>query len=128
VLWLALTLAQGPDPSVTPVDSAANSILSYVLGYGVLGVAAVLFVLRIIVPRSAVTQARAEARGDLEAELARVLAEKAKAEEQRDEALKVARDQIVPLLSSFTATTGALIPLLQEIVRTREGGHGGRTR
>jgi hypothetical protein len=120
VLWLALTFTQGPGTNLTPADSFASSITGYVLNFGILGVAAVLFVLRIIVPRSAVKEARAEARADLEKELERVLAEKARAEEQRDEALKVAQTQLVPLLTSFTATTVALIPLLQEIVNRRE--------
>lgn len=112
--------------SVSPVGAAASDIVTYVLGYGVLGVAVVLFVLRIIVPRSVVDEAREQARRDLVKENERLIAEKVKAEEQRDEALKVARDQLVPLLLSFTAATNSLLPLLQDVVNTREGRHHDR--
>ena len=43
-----------------------------------------------------------------------------KAEEQRDDALKVAREQLVPALVAFNATMAALVPLLQEMVRGQE--------
>lgn len=122
--WLALALSQVPSPA-TPVDAATGSIVTYILNFGVLGVAAVALAFGWLVPKSTVTRARAEARADLEKENARLIAEKEKAEEQRDEALRVAQTELVPLLSSFTATTGALIPLLQEVVRNQEGGiHG----
>ncbi len=128
--WLAILLAQGPSSSVTPVDQATGSIVSYVLGYGVLGVVALAFAFGWL--KSGRTSerdratARAEARADLEAELARTIARAERAEEQRDEALRMAQTQLVPLLSSFTSTTGALIPLLQEVVRAQEGHSGGR--
>jgi hypothetical protein len=107
--------------SVSPIGSATSSLVDYVLGYGVLGVAVVLFTLRIIVPRSAVDEAKAQARADLLDENRRLIEEKRRAEEQRDEALRVARDQMVPLLSQFTAATSSLMPILQELVRDREG-------
>jgi hypothetical protein len=66
--------------------------------------------------------ARAEARADLLEERARVLAEKTKIEGERDEALKFTQSNLVPLLLNFTNATSALIPLLQELVRYREGG------
>jgi hypothetical protein len=135
VLWLAWTLSQGPGTSVTPVDSASSSVVGYLLGYGPIGVAALALAWltfkgwRLMSParEDAIrTGARAEARADLEKELARTIARAEHAEDQRDEALRVARDQMVPLLSSFTSTTGALIPLLQEVVRAQEGRNGGR--
>lgn len=43
-----------------------------------------------------------------------------KAEEQRDEALRFARDQIAPLLSDFTNATSALLPILQGLVTRLE--------
>jgi hypothetical protein len=107
--------------AVSPVGGATSSIVDYILNYGVLGVAVVLFVLRIVVPRSAVDDAKAQARSDLLDENHRLIDEKRRAEEQRDEALRVARDQMVPLLSQFTAATGSLMPILQELVRDREG-------
>jgi hypothetical protein len=112
----ALVLAS----SVSPVGAAASDIVTYVLGYGVLGIAVVMFALRVIVPRSAVDDARAQARVDLLEENRRLIAEKTRAEEQRDEALRIAQTQLVPLLTSFTATTTALLPLLQELVSMRE--------
>ena len=51
--------------SVSPVSAAANDIVSYVLGYGVLGVGAVLLVLRIIVPGNIVDEAVNRGRADL---------------------------------------------------------------
>lgn len=110
--------------NVSPISSAASDITTYILGYGVLGVAAVLFVLRIIVPRSTVDEAVRAAREDLLKENERLQAEKTHAEEQRDEALNLAQVQLVPLLVSFTAATQSLLPLLQELVRNR--GAGGR--
>ena len=106
---------------ITPVDSATSSIIGYVLNYGVLGIVVIAFAFRFIVPRSAVEDAEARARADLIKEQERILHEKSKAEEQRDEALRIAQTQLVPLLGQFTSTTAALIPLLQELVRTREG-------
>lgn len=105
---------------VTPVGQATGDIVSYILGYGVLGIVAVAFAFRYIVPRGAVEAARA----DLIAENKRLREEKAHAEEQRDEALRIAQTQLVPLLTSFTATSSALLPLLQELVRYREVGRG----
>lgn len=117
--WLPYILAS---TEVTPLGTAASDIVSYILGYGAIGVIALAFAFRYIVPRGAVEAARA----DLIAENKRLREEKAHAEEQRDEALRIARDQVVPLLISFNSTTGSLLPLLQEIVRYREveRGHG----
>lgn len=70
----------------------------------------------------------------LEKEMARVVAEKEKADLQRDAAMEIAQREIVPLLASFTATTSALLPVLQDLVRARDEehrwrdrGHGDRT-
>lgn len=54
----------------------------------------------------------------------RLLEEKHVAEEQRDAAVAIAQEKIVPLLTSFVSTMDALIPLLQEIIR--ENGHDRR--
>jgi len=113
--WHAL-LAAAADPG-SPVDSA----VTYVLNYGILGVVALAFAFRFIVPRSAVDDARTQARADLSKENDRLIKEKAHAEEQRDDALRIAQDQVVPLLVSFNATVAALLPLLQELVSRREG-------
>ena len=126
--WLASAFTQGPGSSVTPIDTATSDIISYILGYGVLGIAAVLFVLRIIVPRSAVDEAKDQARRDLVEENKRLITEKQHAEEGRDDALRIAQTQIVPLLVSFNATVAALLPLLQELVSRREGHDRGNGR
>src|SRR5262249_15743954 len=111
-----------PGSAVTPIGAAAGDLVSYILGYGVLGVVALAFAFRYIVPKGAVEEARA----DLIKENERLRQEKAHAEDQRDEALRIAQTQIVPLLTSFNATSSALLPLLQELVRYREVGRGQR--
>lgn len=104
-LWLA--------QSVGPVASGTSDIVTYILGFGPLGVGVVLYTLRVIVPGKAVEEARQQARADLLKENERLIAE-------RDEALKAAA-ALVPLLTSFVATSQSLIPLLQDLVRKREG-------
>lgn len=106
--------------SVTPLGTATGDIVSYILGYGVLGIGAVLLVLRIIVPGKSVNEAVERGRADLVTENTRLIAEKTQAEKQRDEALKIATDQVVPLLVQFNASVSALLPILQGIVRTQE--------
>ena len=121
--WLAIFAA-----SVTPIDSATGSIVGYVLGFGPIGIIALAFAFRFIVPRSAVDEAKEQARRDLVEENKRLIIEKTHAEEQRDDALRVARDQFVPLLVQFNATVAALLPLLQEMVSRREGHDRGNGR
>lgn len=43
-----------------------------------------------------------------------------KAEDQRDEALDFIRDRLAPLVESFTASTGSLLPILQALVSRLE--------
>lgn len=124
--WLIVIASQALGSSVTPLDAATGSIVGYILGYGPIGIIALAFAFRFIVPRSAVDEAKEQARRDLVEENKRLIAEKAHAEEQRDDALKLAQVELVPVLVQFTATTTALIPLLQEIVRTQEGRGGSR--
>lgn len=131
--WLHI-LAQGPS-SVSPLDSATDSLIGEVCSYGLLGILTVTVCFlwyrgwRLVPPdfeSKIADAARMNARADLIAERDRVIAEKQQAEDQRDEALTVARDQVAPMLSSFIATTSALIPILQEIIREqprrRRGG------
>ena len=106
--------------SVSPVSSAASDIVTYILGFGPLGVGVVLYTLRVIVPGKAVDEARAQARADLMEENKRLIAEKAEAERQRDDAREFAVSQLVPLLGQFTAATASLLPILQELIRDRE--------
>jgi hypothetical protein len=116
--------------SVSPVGSAAGDIVTYILGFGPLGVGVVLFALGYIVPKATMSDAVNRSRNDLIEENKRLIEEKRKAEEQRDAALKIAQEQIVPLLTTFVSTTSTLLPLLQDVVAMREelrrGTHGGR--
>ena len=130
--WLAVLAA-----SVTPVDAATGSITGYILGFGPLGIFALTMAYllfrgwRLLSPAAVTAEriaARDEGRTDLLKELDRALADKHQAEEQRDDALRVARDQFVPLLVQFNATVAALLPLLQEMVSRREGHDRGNGR
>lgn len=118
------------------VPGAAGSspdIGTYLFQYGPVGIGVAAFGwlllrgYRLMSPKAQV-ELRDEARADVvgerdritadkQAQLDRVLAEKQATERQRDEALQVGREQLVPLLSQFNGTMSALIPLLQEIVR-----------
>lgn len=129
MLWASLA------SSVSPVDSATGSLVGAILGYGPVGIGllALAWLLykgwRLVPPDKEAANretARAEARADLLDERARVLAEKTRIEAERDEALKVAQVQLVPVLVQFSNTTTALIPLLQEVVRNQEGRNSGR--
>ena len=137
MLW-TFVLAQGPHTtSVTPVDAATSSITGYILGFGPLGIFALVmaFLLfrgwRLMSPAALDAEraaARTDSRGDLLEERTRIIGEKTHAEEQRDEALHIAQTQIAPLLLQFNGTVTALLPLLQEMVARREGGHDGSAR
>ena len=130
---LVIALAAGPGTSVTPIDGATDSVTGYLFGFGPLGIGfvALAWLLfrgwRLVSPERA-DAIRAEGRADLIADRDRQVSEKHAAEEQREDALRVARE-LAPLLSQFTATQGALIPILQEIIadaaaRRRQGGAG----
>lgn len=128
--WLPALLASPGD--VTPLGGPAESIAGYILGYGPIGVVALvlawvlykgLFVLAKTADREK-AEAVALARADLLRENERLLARAEKAEGQRDEAMRIAQDKLVPLATSFTVTMGALMPILQEQVTSRERGHG----
>lgn len=106
--------------SVTPIGNVTGDTISYILSFGPLGVGIVLFGLGYIVPKTVMASAVASSRADLVAENARLIEEKHEAEQQRDAALKIAQEQVVPLLTSFVGTTSALLPLLQELVAMRE--------
>jgi hypothetical protein len=79
------------------------------LNYGVLGLVVIGLVMGWLWAKPAVDR--------LIAERDRVIEEKKRAEEQRDAALAIAQDKIVPLLTSFVSTTQTLIPLLHQIIR-----------
>lgn len=151
--WTFILAQGGPGTtSVTPVDTATNSFLTYILSFGAIGV--FLLVLswlfwkgwRLVSPakdaeRQAkedenLARARTEARADLLDQIARLerQAEQAQrdkkaAEDALAEQQKFAQVQLIPLLVNFTNATSALIPLLQGLVQHQEGGGGdGRRR
>lgn len=113
-------LADGPSSDSSIVSAAVQTIL----GYGVLGVVALVLAWIVwrgkFLPQERVDQLIAAGRADLLRELDSVRADLLKTQEQRDAAMKMATDQLVPLLTSFVATSQSLIPLLQELVRNRE--------
>jgi hypothetical protein len=152
LLWLTMPgvpalslIAQQHAVSITPADGASDSIVTYVLGYGPLGIVflGAVWLLykgwRLVSPDSA-TAMRAEGRTDLIAERDRILSaasaeqdrvlaaaaaerdrligEKREAERQRDDALDVARAQLIPLLVNFTSATQSLLPILQALAVT----------
>ena len=98
-------------------SSVPQEIAPY-LNYGVLGLLVMAIFMGWVWAKPAVDR--------LLAERDRLIAEKAKAEEQRDAAIAIAQDKLIPLLTTFVTTTETLIPLLQEIVR--EGGDEHRRR
>ena len=103
--WTALSAAAN--------DPGLSAEITPYLNYGVLGAVFVAILFGWIWAKPAVDRLREERD--------RLIAEKTKAEEQRDAAIAIAQDKIVPLLTSFVSTSQTLIPLLQEIVR--EGDH-----
>jgi uncharacterized protein YlxW (UPF0749 family) len=131
-VWLSW-LASGPGNAVTPVGAASGDFISYILSYGVLGVVAVIVAAALyrgwqISSPAQRDKERAEARADLEQHNAQLRDDREKLqarceqlEGQVSDALKVSRDQLVPLLLNFTAATNSLLPLLQDVVATLEG-------
>jgi len=116
--WLAAS-------NVSPLTSASGDIVSYIVSYGPLGIIAlalawVLYKGWQVVSPARLAAIRDDARADLVAENKRLIDEKHAAEQVRDEALRMANDQIVPVLASFNATMSALLPVLQDLVARGE--------
>lgn len=115
-LTLLLMAFPAAGPEVTPVDSITTTVVGYWLSLGATGIiSAVLFWLYVW-PGKQAGKIRDEARSDLAAENQHLREALAKAEVQRDEAMSIAQDRIVPLLANFVAVSGGLTPLLQQIV------------
>jgi hypothetical protein len=105
--------------ATTGGPSLADEVTPY-LNYGVLGLLVLAIFFGWVWAKPAVDRIIAErdaAVAQLIAERDRLIEERARAEQQRDAALAIAQDKIVPLLTSFVSTSQTLIPLLQEIVR-----------
>ena len=109
-------------------DTLPSEIAPY-LNYGVLGIVVVCLITGLLWAKPAVERLLAERDQQIErllAERDRLILEKQKAEEQRDTAIAIAQDKVIPLLGEFTNVTQTLIPLLQEAIR--EGGDDYRRR
>lgn len=106
--------------AVTPADSVAGDLTSYILNFGVLGVVAIALAFRLLIPAKALDKERDLARADLIEENRRLLARAEKAEEQLAEAQKLATETTIPLIGQFTAATASLLPILQELIRDRD--------
>jgi hypothetical protein len=111
--WAGVTAASGSDPGL-------SAEIAQFLNYGVLGLLVLAIFFGWVWARPSVdrvVQEKDASIARLEAERDRLLEDRARAEQQRDAALSIAQDKIVPLLTSFVSTSQTLIPLLQEIVR-----------
>ena len=120
--WVGFTSAAGSGTDLT------QEITPF-LNYGVLGLLVLAIFFGWVWPRPSVDRVVEEKEASivrLAAERDRLIEERARAEQQRDAALAIAQDKIVPLLTSFVSTSQTLIPLLQEIVR--EGSSDDRPR
>lgn len=106
-LLLAASSASGAtsDASIGASSTEVFSIAFSALDLGVAGVMLLLFI-----------QGKLHSSEEMERERARA----DKAEQQRDEALGFIRDRLAPLVSEFTSSTGALIPILQGLVARLE--------
>lgn len=107
---------------VTPADSASNSITGLLLGFGPLGIFALVvsWLLlkrwRFISPDEEAAirkEAREEGRADLTTELDRANVRGDRAEVKYDAVVS----DLKPLLQSFVSVTSTLNPILQDIVR-----------
>jgi hypothetical protein len=122
--------------AVTPASAASGNVVAYLLSYGPVGIFLVVLAWLMYRGWSLYSPARLNAErtacrtdlvdtvarliADRDKERTRLIAERDKAAEQRDEALKAAADQLIPLLIQFTGATNSLLPLLQDVVRRQE--------
>lgn len=103
-------------------DSGLPDAIAPWANFGVLGLLILAIFFGWIWAKPAVDALRTgkdEAIANLIAERDRLIQERDDAEAQRDAAIAIAQDKIVPLLISFTTTAGTLIPLLQDLVQER---------
>lgn len=103
MLWASDT----PTGSVDPI--------SLIIGYGPLGAIIVLGIMGFIYLKPSVT--------DLKAERDRLIAERNKADDQRDAMAETFQKELLPVLTKFLTTTEALLPLLQRVADKAGGDH-----
>ena len=118
-----LILATSPGPELTPIGSASTDVLTYWLSFGAIAVIGGALFWLFIWPGKLLKRLIAEARADL---LEQVQQQQARAERAEARAEKAEgknedlRDRLVQLVAEFTATTDALLPVLQSVVRYQE--------
>ena len=83
--------------------------------WGVLGLVVLGFLTGWIHPRSTIER--------VEKERDRLLAERDKADDQRDAMAETFQKELLPVLTKFLTTTEALLPLLQRMVEKSGGDH-----
>lgn len=105
-----------PPTDVTPVDAFANSAIGYWLAGGTPAIVAFVLFWLYVWPGKLARKIRDEARADLAAENQRLREALTHAEHQRDEAMGIANEKLLPLLSNFVAITGGMVPVLQQVV------------
>lgn len=108
MLWVPLlTSSAGPlailAMSVSPVGGASGDAISYILGFGPLGVGIVLFGLGYIVPKPILTEARADA-----GEWRKAFEEERAAHAATRESLAVANDRAEAAVEAARITTKLL--------------------
>lgn len=111
-VWLLHVVDQTQNP--------LNPILYYLLNYGVLAIVVIGIAFGFVVPKPSVDKQVVDASAAVQAaqdERDRALADKVKAEAQRDEAMQIAQEKIVPLLTTFVATVQTLLPILQSMAQ-----------
>lgn len=128
---LPLGAAGAVAAAVSPLDAAQGDIVSYVLGFGPLGVIALA--LGWVLYRGTFTRTSAhdaevrQLREDHAAETARreaahateiaaLRADRQKSDDARDAAVKMITDTMFPLVSAFNTSIGSLMPILQRLV------------
>jgi 1-deoxy-D-xylulose 5-phosphate reductoisomerase len=82
-------------------------VLAPILNYGILGVVVVALFTGLLWTKPSVDK--------LQQDKERALADKEKAEAQRDAMAAVLQDKLLPVISEFIATTRTLLPVLQQL-------------
>lgn len=115
-LTLLMLVLPGEGPAVSPVDTVTNTVVGYWLSFGAVAVVGAVLFWQYQWPGKARLRIRDEARADLAAENQRLREALAHAEHQRDEAMGIANEKLLPLLANFVAITGGMVPVLQQVV------------
>jgi hypothetical protein len=130
---LPILLAAGSDTPSPQVTLPSTDLISYLLNYGVLGIVAVLFVTRMIVPKKALDDVRQEAAATARAEeeaSRQVLAQReqritqlreqlARVDSDYRDVLRRYQEEMVPALVRATDLTKEATSLMRELITQR---------